>query len=530
MLSPFTLRRSLFTSSPIHEQPIIQWLFLSVVIGAIVCLTPFAIIDDAYISFRHAHNLSTTGQLVFNPGEHVEGVTNLLWSLGLAGNDALRLLPPERFAVIVSILCLVWAAFRILQLGRLLEAPFYAGLAACGLLFLTPDFLLATSNGLEGGLFTALVLEMIWQYYRNHVVRAYAVAGLLFLTRPESLALGVLLTVVLYREHRSWRKLQVGLGLLGGIVFSTTLWRLIYYHSPLPNSLIAKSMSIPAWLSPLGLIRLKLSLAYMLKVGFVNWHYVVVLGLGLASFRRTRRSRTHSDGLLALCIGILLFSILIMVGNGGDWMPHGRLFMYYGTLYAVVLLVLMARRAIPIFLCVVLLGCGLLQTTMEAVQASPEFRLHINPGPDTFDGSVSPRLRDGLEPGDILSAEAIGYISYRFPRNYVHDPAGLTDRHIARYGRPSHRFGKCDPAYTLGVVRPAVAVWHYGAHLKGVDQDILDQYETFCAKDCGTESADIVMVRLDRALALAPLFADWQPVRPTSDGTEEPLAEHMGSR
>jgi len=75
-----------------------------------------------------------------------------------------------------------------------------------------------------------------------------------------------------------------------------------------------------------------------------------------------------------------------------------------------------------------------------------------------------------------------------------------------------------------------VAVWHYGAHLKGVDQDILDQYETFCAKDCGTESADIVMVRLDRALALAPLFADWQPVRPTSDGTEEPLAEHMGSR
>jgi len=38
VLSPFTLRRSLFTSSRIHEQPIIQWLFLSVVIGAIVCL------------------------------------------------------------------------------------------------------------------------------------------------------------------------------------------------------------------------------------------------------------------------------------------------------------------------------------------------------------------------------------------------------------------------------------------------------------------------------------------------------------
>ena len=57
-----------------------------------------------------------------------------------------------------------------------------------------------------------------------------------------------------------------------------------------------------------------------------------------------------------------------------------------------------------------------------------------------------------------------------------------------------------------------------------------DQYQTFCAKECGTESADIVMVRLDRAPALAPLFSDWQPVRPTSDGTEEPLAEHNRSR
>lgn len=211
-------------------------------------------------------------------------------------------------------------------------------------------------------------------------------------------------------------------------------------------------------------------------------------------------------------------------------MPHGRLFIYYGTLYAVVLLTLMARRAIPFFLCVVLLSYGALQTTMETLHASPGFGLHIDPGPDTFDGSVSDRLRDGLEPEDILSAEAIGYISYRFPKNYVHDPTGLTDRYIARHGRPSHRFGKCDPAYTLGVVRPAVAVWHYGAHLAGVDQDILDQYETYCAKDCNTQSADIVMVRLDRAPALALLFADWQPVRPTSNGTEEPLAEHFRSR
>ena len=46
-------------------------------------------IDDAYISYRYAANLVEGRGLVYNPGEYVEGFTNLLWTLLVAGGLAL---------------------------------------------------------------------------------------------------------------------------------------------------------------------------------------------------------------------------------------------------------------------------------------------------------------------------------------------------------------------------------------------------------------------------------------------------------
>src|SRR5437867_5557888 len=41
--------------------------------------------DDAFISFVYSRNLAEHGQLVFNLGERVEGYTNFLWTVLLAG-------------------------------------------------------------------------------------------------------------------------------------------------------------------------------------------------------------------------------------------------------------------------------------------------------------------------------------------------------------------------------------------------------------------------------------------------------------
>ena len=45
---------------------------------------PIVQADDAFISYRYALNLARGHGLVFNPGEYVEGFTNLLWTLMVA--------------------------------------------------------------------------------------------------------------------------------------------------------------------------------------------------------------------------------------------------------------------------------------------------------------------------------------------------------------------------------------------------------------------------------------------------------------
>ncbi|MGO8788779.1 MAG: hypothetical protein ACLQVL_15550 [Terriglobia bacterium] len=42
-------------------------------------------LDDAFISYRYAENLARGEGLVFNPGERVEGYSNLLYLLSAPG-------------------------------------------------------------------------------------------------------------------------------------------------------------------------------------------------------------------------------------------------------------------------------------------------------------------------------------------------------------------------------------------------------------------------------------------------------------
>ncbi|MCB9529477.1 MAG: hypothetical protein H6701_14015 [Myxococcales bacterium] len=67
-----------------------SWLRPTLIALAVTGLVAHALVfdfvnDDAFISFRYADNLVRHGELVFNPGERVEGYTNFLWTLLMAG-------------------------------------------------------------------------------------------------------------------------------------------------------------------------------------------------------------------------------------------------------------------------------------------------------------------------------------------------------------------------------------------------------------------------------------------------------------
>jgi hypothetical protein len=71
--------------------------------------------DDSYISFRYAHNLAEGRGLVWNPGEHVEGYTNFLWVMLLAGFDlvGLDLVTSSRWAGIAFAVAAAALAFQL---------------------------------------------------------------------------------------------------------------------------------------------------------------------------------------------------------------------------------------------------------------------------------------------------------------------------------------------------------------------------------------------------------------------------------
>ena len=88
--------------------------------------------DDAFISFRYSQNLARGEGLVFNPGERIEGYSNLAWVLlGAAASRAGRDLEHEAKVVglaagIVALLLSWLLARRVAPesgLGALLRTP-----------------------------------------------------------------------------------------------------------------------------------------------------------------------------------------------------------------------------------------------------------------------------------------------------------------------------------------------------------------------------------------------------------------------
>ena len=404
----------------------------------IIGITPLTIIDDAFISFRYARNLATHGELVFNPGERVEGITNLLWTLLLSAINAVTSAPLPETAVVLALLLLLFTALRMIQLAEALGSPALLGPLAGGALLLDHDVMLAATNGLEGALFMALLAEGVLRYARGQLVLAFFCMGLLFLTRPEGIACGALLLLVAASDRRRLRSMLAGLAVFGAIIAGATIFRVMFYGSAVPNSVIAKSTDFQTIRTIWPFYRKAVS-AYSRSFIGANPLFLALLAAMPVILWLNRRRGDGARGVVVFCLGATLGSWLIMARNGGDWMPNYRLLTQYTPLYLVPLLAL--------------------------------------------------------------------------PNTRVHDLLGLADAYLARHGTFRPTFGRDDPNYTLSVVHPTILIWHYVGHVFGAQPDLLAQYTAFCAADCASWDADVVMVRNDRLAAFGPAFADWQRVR-----------------
>ncbi len=213
--------------------------------------------DDAFISFRYARNLAHGHGLVFNPGfERVEGYTNFLWVLLLAGLDRVGI-RPETAAHGLSIAAtmalwglIVWFSLRMVPRA----APRWLCAVPVVLLAATRSVAVWSTSGLETRLFELLVvaaaLRLVVEIESALAGRpsrpvAAGLFALATLTRPDGLliALAALTTAgacLAARRRLNVRATAVSAAVFAVLVGGHYVFRRLYYGDWLPNTYYAK--------------------------------------------------------------------------------------------------------------------------------------------------------------------------------------------------------------------------------------------------------------------------------------------------
>ena len=213
-------------------------------------LTRWVLVDDAYITLRYAKNAVERGELVYNSGEPVFGVTAPLWAFVTSGLYALFGGGGVEMAVLVLGVAL-WS------LGAWIVGRSVSGVArpaVVGVFLLAPSFVDNQMLGMETPLFVVLALGAMAAAAAGRARLSAVCAGFLLVTRPEGVLLAPFLLYALARSRSGSSGGPLGaaaalrrlaspsvLALLLGPGLAWTAFALHRYGSVLPQSMVAKS-------------------------------------------------------------------------------------------------------------------------------------------------------------------------------------------------------------------------------------------------------------------------------------------------
>jgi phage terminase large subunit-like protein len=401
--------------------------------GAWVC-------DDIFITFRYVDQLLAGRGVVFNPGERVEGYTHFLWLIVLAALRRLgldpamlaRYLPIAAFAAVLAVL--LWRALRS---GRgWLALP----IAAWGFA-LHKDAQVFASSGLETSFFTLCVLcgLLAVTAERSRIELAAWFYALATLLRPEGLLYAVPAGAYVFWRQHDVKSAARYAGVWAALVLPFFLWRLAYYHSPLPNTYYAKSAGAAWW-----------SQGWTYTSLYFGIYAVLLACLGLAAVlwlfllrRHPERLARQNDLLLLGSVQILL-TVLYVTRLGGDFM-FARFYIPMTPLFYLILEETVRRAGKPWLAAAaaVLVVGGTLQARLPRQRTFPTRKMvqGIVCEPNFYPRTTIDELRDkgvflghALEGTDARVEVLAGQdmIGYYGRLAYVVEANGLTETDIAR--------------------------------------------------------------------------------------------------
>lgn len=399
--------------------------------------------DDAYISYRYARHLADGLGLVWNPGERVEGYSNFLWVLTLAGfsKAGADIVVTGRWLGFA--LAVVAAGGTYALTTQLLPArdgrP--AGVAAALLLASSGPFALWAAAGLETALFACVILAATLLHIRETSGRGLPLSGaawgVAYMVRPDapllfavSAAWKIGESIVRVRRGDTTAGDEVSLLALWAAAFAAVFvpyfaWRYSTYGHVFPNPYYAKVGS--------GLDQWERGLRYIYS--FISEYAIWLLALAplAALYSRVRRGPVlYVASLVAAWLALLVYV-------GGDSLLRFRLL----------------APMIPLFYAAVCASGAALLAAAQPPARSPAFlrgavaalavlalmAFNVYPS-STDDGVVTERLameyrldigrwlHDGVPDGTSIAVVAAGAIPFE-SRLVTIDMLGINNEHIA---------------------------------------------------------------------------------------------------
>lgn len=386
--------------------------FLALGILALYMASPVNV-DDAYITFRYAQNISQGKGFVYNPGERIQGTSTPLYTLILALMDriGIRAHIAGNVIYVLSVFLILLFAFLILKS----EGHPVLGFLLSG--FIPLDFLLVISKGMETALYTALILGSVYFYARRRLSLSAVFMALLVVTRLDGIMLaGLIFLHYLFTE----RKLPIKAAFFFlALAFPWFLFSVLYFGSPLPVTLKAKILQgkSDAWAS----------FFMALPPHFGHAHLLALIFLAFLSVLLHKARTGLSSRILVLPLWIVLYMTVFSASRVPNY--HWYYIPPLITIYLLSFLALghlssLLSRRLSLFRRV--LAGAVILIPIFLVQFNRSWPLHnrrvLSPQDLYFD--VNEWLAKNTEKSDTVGAIEIGIIGYNLDRRII-DFCGL---------------------------------------------------------------------------------------------------------
>ncbi|WP_207477569.1 hypothetical protein [Arenibaculum pallidiluteum] len=476
------------------------------------------IIDDAYISLRHAKNFVLGHGFNFNADERVEGYTNFLWTL-LMTPPLYFGYPAEPLVKVLGILSAVGIIVAVFLLARHTVGTL-PGILLAAALALDPRLAVLSTWGLEITFYPMLYGFAIYALLTGRTVLAALLFAGACMTRIEGVLLVGLSALYLLWSDRhlapssGWlelrtlmpwtRRFLVFSGVFAAIFGTYFALRWAYYGYMLPNTFYAK-VGTPWNSAARGLKYIHEMLSRMGLFGVVMLALALAAGIGVwllvRAIRRHRQAlaieplaadQKERDRLLLIAMLFVYLAYTVAVGGdhfGERFIYHALVIVLVGTVVALSFAVDQAARALSSRHQGIQAARPVLRTTIASVVAAVV--LHgLATHPHRFGdmpgligwASLGVYLKNNAPQGASVATDAAGAIPY-FSELPSIDTLGLGDIHIAHkkvpnLGRGAAGHEKGDPQYVLDRKPTYFASWVGPSGEMGRDYNRFFDYRT----------------------------------------------------